>query len=424
MQVVTNLISGVSIPKMVKVRQKFDDTHISDNNIEHLVREQLDKPEILGKIKSGMNVAITCGSRGIKNYALMAKTIVNLVKEHGGIPFIVAAMGSHGGATSAGQRQILADYGITEETMKCQIKSDMDTVKIGHCDKFDTDVRIDKNAANADAIIVFNRIKIHTSFHGSYESGLMKMMAIGLGKQHGANIIHAVKPDLMDQVVEMHGKICLENAPVIGGLGVIENAFDDTWKIIGLTPNEIVKEEPKLLIEAKHQFATLLFDSCDVLVVDKIGKNISGDGMDPNVTGRFATNIHGGIQVDKIVVLDLTDETHGNAQGIGNAEVTTRRLERKMRREMTYPTAVTNKFLGLDKMPMVMDNDKEALQLALKACYTERTETLRVIHIQDTSHLEYIEISESLLAEAKENSKIEILSSPFDWAFNKFGNLW
>lgn len=424
MQVVTNLISDVSIPRMVKVRQKFDNAHISDTDVARLVREQLDRPEILGKIKSGMRVAITCGSRGIKNYALMTKVIVNLVKEHGGIPFIVAAMGSHGGATSVGQRQILADYGITEDTMECQIKSDMDTVKIGHCDKFDTDVRIDRNAANADAIIVFNRIKIHTSFHGAYESGLMKMMAIGLGKQHGANIIHSVNPDLMDKVVEMHGKICLKNAPIIGGLGVIENAFDETWKIIGLTPNEIVTEEPKLLIEAKQLFATLLFDSCDVLIVDKIGKNISGDGMDPNVTGRFATNIHGGIKVGKIVVLDLTDETHGNAQGIGNAEVTTRRLERKMRREMTYPTAVTNKFLGLDKIPMVMDNDREAIQLALKACYAEKTETLRVIHIQDTAHLEYIEISESLLTEARGNSKIEILSAPFDWTFNDFGNLW
>lgn len=424
MQVVSDLIKNVVLPKMIKVEQQYDHTHISPATIEQVVKKQLERTEIAGKIQSGMNVAITCGSRGIKNYAAITKTIVDVVKARGGNPFIVAAMGSHGGATSNGQRQIIADYGITEETMKCPIKSDMDTVKIGYCKEFNTEVRIDKNAASADAIIVFNRIKVHTSFHGAYESGLMKMMAIGLGKQHGANIIHAVDPEQMDRVVELHGKICLENTPVIGGLAVIENAFDDTWKIVGMTPEEIVKEEPCLLLEAKQQFATILFDSCDVLIVDKIGKNISGDGMDPNVIGRYATNIRGGIQAGKIVVLDLTEETHGNAQGIGNADVTTKRLENKMRREMTYPTAVTNKFLGLDKLPMVMDNDKEAIQLALRACYCENTEKLRIIRIQDTAHLEKIEISEAMCEEARNNPRTKIMSEPFEWEFDDEGNLW
>ncbi len=424
MNVVTDLIKEIRVPKMVKVRQDYDRTSIPAEDIPAVIRKELDREDLLGKLKPGMTVAITCGSRGIKNYAVMAKTLVDLVKEHDAKPFIVAAMGSHGGATEEGQRQILTDYGITEEAMGCPIHAEMATTKIGSCEEFGTDVRIDSNAAAADAILLFNRIKIHTSFHGPYESGLMKMMGIGLGKQPGAEIIHAVDPALMHRVVEEHGKIVLQNAPVIGGLAVLENAFDDTMKLVGLNPQQILEEEPKLLLEAKANFATLLYDTCDVLVVDKIGKNISGDGMDPNVTGRFATDITGGIKADRIVVLDLTDETHGNAQGIGNADVTTLRLDRKMSREMTYPTAVTNKLLMLDKLPMVMDNDREAIQLAMRACYSDDTNTLRIIHVHDTAHLEDIEVSEAMIPETEANPRTTICSEPFEWPFDAEGNLW
>lgn len=424
MKVVSDLIKDVAIPEMVHARQIYDNSHIPSEEIPEIIRSQLGRKEIRDKIHPGMTIALTCGSRGIRNYKLMTKTIVDFLKECDAKPFIVASMGSHGGATSEGQREILASYGITEETMGCPVKTDMDTVKIGRFEEFGTDVRIDKNAAEADGILLFNRIKIHTSFHGPYESGLMKMMGIGLGKQPGAEIIHSVDPDLMYKVVEGHGKVCLHNLNVIGGLGIIENAFDDTWKIVGLTPQEIIDQEPELLKEAKAQFATLLFDSCDLLIVDKIGKNISGDGMDPNVTGRFATNITGGIKADRIVVLDLTDETHGNAQGIGNADVTTRRLEKKMIRDVTYPTCVTNKLLSLDKLPMVMDNDREAIQLALKSCYNNDTASLRVIHIRDTAHLEDIEISTSLANECRDNPRIQVTSKPFRWRFDENGNLW
>lgn len=424
MQVVTDLIKDIPVPQMVKVRQVYDKTCIPAEKVPEVIREQLDREDILGKLRPGMRVALTCGSRGIRNYALMTKTIVDLIKEKGAEPFIVGAMGSHGGATEEGQRQILADYGITEEAMGCPVKCQMDTKLIGICEEFGTEVRIDKNAAEADAILLFNRVKIHTSFHGPYESGMMKMMGIGLGKQHGAGIIHAVDPDLMHRVVEEHGRVVLANAPVLGGLAVVENAFDDTWKLVGMTPQQIVEDEPALLLEAKEQFATLLFDKCDILVVDKIGKNISGDGMDPNVTGRFATNMKGNFEAGKIVVLDLTDETHGNAQGIGMADVTTLRLDKKMKREMTYPTAVTNKFLCLDKLPMVMDNDREAIQLAMCACYESDPNKLQVIRVHDTAHLEYIEISVSMLDLVKDNPRLEVISEPYDWKFNEEGNLW
>ena len=425
MQVVTDLIKDVKLPKMYKARQVYDRTHLTPEEIPGIIRAQLGRPEIAGQLKPGMRIALTCGSRGICNYQLMAKTVVDFLKEKGCDPFIVAAMGSHGGATSEGQRQVLESYNITEESMGCPIKTDMDTVPVGVFEEFGTEVRIDKNAVEADAILLFNRIKVHTSFHGPYESGLMKMMSIGLGKQPGAEIVHAVDPAKMHKVVEGHGKVCMANLNVIGGLAVIENAFDETWKLVGLTPQEIIDQEPGLLLEAKEQFATLLFDHCNILVVDKIGKNISGDGMDPNVIGRFATNITGnGIHADRIAVLDLTDETHGNAQGIGLADTTTARLDKKMKREVTYPTCVTNKLLVLDKLPMVMDNDREAIQLAAKGCYAVADEDLEIIRVRDTAHLEYIEISEALVAKARENDRIEILDDGHDWGFDENGNLW
>lgn len=427
MEVITDLIRNVPIPKMVRIRQSFDRTCIPEPEIPALIRRELSREALGGQIRPGMKIAITCGSRGINHYAVMAKAIVDFVKEQGAEPFIVAAMGSHGGATAEGQLQILTDYGITEEAMGCLVKSCMDTVEIGHSDKRHQPVRIDKNAAEADGILLFNRIKPHTSFRGPYESGLMKMMAIGLGKQVGANALHSQSPAIMHKLVEEYGRAIMKNAPVLGGIAIIENAYDDTYLIRGLTPDEIITEEPKLKEISYQTIAHLLFDKCDVLVVDRIGKNISGDGMDPNITGRFVQPKYcsGGIDAEKVVVLDLTDETHSNAQGIGLAEVTTRRLFNKMKLEMTYPTGVTNTFLHLMKIPMIMDNDREALQLALCCCpEAEDADNMKLIRIPDTAHIEYIEISEGLLPLARENPNIEILSQPYDLPFDENGNLW
>lgn len=427
MEVITDLIKNVPIPRMVKVRQKFDRTCIPTEEIPAVIRRELERPALGGQIKPGMKIAITCGSRGIHHNAVMAKTMVDFVKAQGAEPFIVAAMGSHGGATAEGQLQILTDYGITEEAMGCPVKSCMDTVEIGISEKRHQSVRIDKNAAEADGILLFNRIKPHTSFRGPYESGLMKMMAIGLGKQVGANALHSQSPAIMHELVEEYGRAILKNAPILGGIAIIENAYDDTYLIKGLTPQEIIDEEPKLKEISYQTIAHLLFDKCDVLVVDQIGKNISGDGMDPNITGRFVQPKYcsGGIDAEKVVVLDLTDETHGNAQGIGLAEVTTRRLVNRMKLEMTYPTGVTNTFLHLMKIPMIMDNDREAMQLALCCCPdAENQNDLKVIRIRNTAHIDEIEISTALLPQAMANPNIEILSEPYDLPFDAEGNLF
>jgi hypothetical protein len=231
----------------------------------------------------------------------------------------------------------------------------------------------------------------------------------------------------MYEMVEEYGKTILRNAPVLGGIAIIENAYDETYLCKGLSPQEIIDEEPKLKEISYKTIAHLLFDECDVLVVDKIGKNISGDGMDPNVSGRWVQPRYcsGGIDAEKVVILDLTDETHGNAQGVGLAEVTTRRLFNKMKLEMTYPTGVTNTFLHLMKIPMIMDNDREAMQLAL-CCVPEADdpENLKVIRIPNTAHIGEIEISEGMLPLARANPNIEILSEPYDLPFDENGNLF
>ena len=426
MQVVTDLIKDVPIPKMFRVRQNFDRTCIPDSEIPGRIRAELSREALGGRIQPGMRIAITCGSRGIHCYSTMVRTMVDFVKEKGAEPFIVAAMGSHGGATGAGQRQILTDYGITPEAMGCPVYSEMDTVAIGRSKKRGREVHIDKHAAGADGILLMNRVKPHTSYRGRWESGLMKMMAIGLGKQHGAADIHGQSPAIMHELVEEYGRTILENCPVLGGIAIIENAYDDTWKIQGLTPEEIITEEPKLRDESYGTIAHLLFDKCDVLVVDRIGKNISGDGMDPNVTGRFCTQYaSGGIQAEKVVVLGLTEQTHGNAQGMGLADVTCRRLYNQMKMEMTYPTGVTNTFLHLMKIPMVMDNDRETIQLALCCCpEAEDQANKKLIRIPDTGHIEIIEVSEGMLPLVEANPRLEILEGPYAWTFNEQGNLF
>lgn len=424
--IVSGLLEAVPIPRVARVRQRFPDEHIPADRLPDHILGLLAKKGVAAGIRPGMKIAITAGSRGIRNIPLILGTLVRFVRDCGGEPYLVAAMGSHGGATSRGQREVLAGLGITEETVGCPIRSGMEVVPAGR-NAEGAQVYMSRDAAQADGVIVCNRIKPHTCFRGPCESGLMKMMAIGLGKQKGAESIHHQSPAIMHELVEEYGRTILENCPVLGGIAVIENAYDDTYLIKGLTPQEIIDEEPKLKEISYRTIAKLLFDECDVLVVDKIGKNISGDGMDPNISGRFVLPQYcsGGIDAEKVVVLDITDETHGNAQGIGLAEVTTRRLVDRMKLEMTYPTGVTNTFLHLMKIPMIMDNDREALQLALMCCpEAEDHDHMKLIRIPNTAHIGEIEISEGLLPLAKANPNIEILTDLYDLPFDGQGNLF
>lgn len=424
--VVEQLCQSVSLPKMVRVHQKFDSTHFEPEELPAVVHAQLERENIRKQIRPGMSIAITCGSRGIANIAIIVRAIVDFVKECGANPFVFPAMGSHGGATPEGQLEVLRSYHVTEETMGCPIRATMETVYLGDTVE-GKPVFSDKYAHEADGVILCGRIKPHTSFRGPYESGLLKMAVIGMGKQHGAESVHESGFQNMGRIMPQFARVVFDHTNILAGVGIIENAYDQTYKIAALDAQEIWEQEPALLQEANRMMGRLWIEKTDVLVVDRLGKNISGDGMDPNVSGRFVQPKYcsGGIEAEKVVILDLTDETHGNAQGIGLAEVTTRRLYNKMKLEMTYPTGVTNTFLHLMKIPMIMDNDREALQLALCCCPdAEDQNNMKMIRIPNTAHIEYIEISEGLLPQAKANPNIEILSEPYDLEFDENGNLF
>lgn len=422
--VVTQLASNVKLPRMVKVRQLMDHSHIPLENIPKTVKEELERSGMRNRIKPGMNVAITGGSRGIANIAVIIKAIVDYVKECGGEPFVFPAMGSHGGATAEGQIEVLSGYGITEDFLGCPIKSSMEVVQIGTTEN-GMPVYVDKYAYEADGIILCGRVKAHTAFRGPYESGILKMAVIGMGKQKGAENVHQDGFYELGKMLPIIAKVVFEKTKILGAVALVENAFDQTCTIRGMLKEEIFEEEPKLLEESKKRLGRIYFDNIDVLVVDRIGKDISGDGMDPNVTGRFAVPyIKGEKRIQHIAVLDLTEETHGNCNGIGLADVTTKRLVDKINVDVTYPNVVTSTVLNTAKIPIFTHSDKTCIQIALRTCNYIDRENPRIVRIRDTKNLEEIYISEGMLEEARSNKNIEILEEPKEWNFNDEGNLW
>lgn len=419
--IVDHLLEGVELPKFVRVRQRFSNEHIAPEQIREAVYRELNRPAIARTIQPGMSVCITCGSRGIDNIVAIIRSVVEFCKERGAVPFAIPAMGSHGGATDAGQLDVLYSFGITEQTIGCPIRSSMQTARIGTTED-GRPVHIDHYAAAADAIILVNRIKPHTSFRGTYESGLMKMMAIGLAKQKGAETCHAEGFPKMHLMVPLFGKAILQQAPIAFGLGILENAFDQTAQLHALTPDEIIDREPVLLQEAAKLMPSLGFTECDVLVVDEIGKNISGCGMDPNITGVFATpGMTGGINAQRRCILSLTPQTHGNGYGMGAADAITRRLFDQLDLDMIYPNSITSTSLGFSKIPMIMPSDRAAMQLCLRTCNRLNPEKPRIIRIKNTLALSEFEISEAMLPELKEN--MQVLTEPYFLPFDDEGNL-
>ena len=420
MSAVSDILKSIYLPRMVRVRQTFDNTVVQD--VPGEIRGQLGNGFPHG-IHKGMRIAITCGSRGIANLPVIMRTIVDFCKEQGAEPFLIPAMGSHGGATAEGQRAVLTALGVTEETCGCPIYSSMETQVIAQTPE-GYPVQIEKNAAQADGIIVVNRIKPHPVFVAPYESGLMKMMTIGLGKQKQAEYVHQMGFDQFHRLIPLFGNAILDHANILFGLAIIENAYDQTNRIVALTPDGIRKEEPGLLLDAKAKMPRLLPGSADVLVVDRMGKDISGDGMDPNITGRFCQYYTGkpNFTAKRVVVLDLTDATHGNFIGIEAADVTTQRVLDKADTDETYPNSLTS--CGNQHMPMHMKNDKAAIQCAVKISTGIDLNNLRIIRIPDTLHVIDIMVSESMLPELAGRSDIQVVSEPEAWPFDAAGNLW
>lgn len=422
MGVVNRLVGGMPIPRMVRVRQKFDDAHLAD--VGAAVRRTLCESGVLRGVKPGMRVAVTAGSRGIANIALILRTIVEALREAGAAPFVVPAMGSHGGATAEGQLDVLRSLGVTEAFLGCPIESSMEVREIGRTPD-GRPVQIDARAAAADGIVAVNRVKPHTSFTGPYESGLMKMLAIGLAKQAGAEVCHQEGYAKMAGNIEKYGRAILRDARVLFGVAILENAYDQTCEVTALPPGEIAGREPELLLRAKALMPGILLPDVDVLVVDRMGKNISGLGMDPHITGCFATSYASGPpRPGKLAVLDLTDETHGNANGIGVADVTTRRLFERFDPEVTYPNAITATLTQAVRMPLVMDSHKLAIQAAIKTAPGFDKARIRMVRLRDTLHLSEIFISETMLPDAAENPRVEVLGEPEELSFDGEGNLF
>ena len=421
---ISNLLSGYRFPRMQRIKQNFDSNCIVD--VERKLTVEFSRSEIMAqleKIRPGDRVAITAGSRQVANSIAILRFIVMEMNRRGAHPFIVPAMGSHGGATSKGQLSLLASLGVTEESLGVPILSDMATVLIGYTTEGHP-VYIDKNAAEADHIIVFHRIKMHPCFHGPYESGLMKMMTIGLGKQYGAQICHNEGFGTMSRNIELFGRAILKHSPVLLGVATIENAYDKTYDIKALTPAEIPEEEPRLLSVSKEKMGRLLFDSCDVRVGDQRGKNSSGRGMDCNVTGRYTTEFaSGGIKVQKLAALDLTEESHGNCIGRGRADTTTKRLMEKSCPEYAYVNALTSLVCTGCKIPMVLKNDREAIAACIRMCVGIDRDRIRLIHIKNTLDIGEIEVSEAMIDEITGKPSFEKIGDLHEMEFDGEGNL-
>ncbi len=420
---VNALLRDIPLPKMYRVRQVFDTAQLGDPA--GALRAELDRKEIRDRVKPGMKVALTAGSRGIDNIVLILRQTADFLRSLGAEPFIIPAMGSHGGATAEGQRAILQSLGITEESIGCPIRATMEVKVLTHLAD-GTPVHMDRYAMEADGVVVVNRVKPHTGFRGRYESGLYKMMTVGLGKQKGAEMTHGRGRLRMGETIEMCGNAYLEHANILFGVATVENSFDKTWKLAALTPDEIRECEPKLLEEARRLLPRLYLKNADVLVVDLMGKNISGTGMDTNITLSYT---HGyGIsregRAKRIAVLDLTNESHGSAVGIGQADVTTQRLFEKFDPNTTYPNLLTSGGTDSAKIPMVLDSQALAIRAAIKTAAGAKPETVKMIRIRDTLHITEIEVSEGFIDEVRHTPGMEVLEGPYDWCFDEAGNLF
>ena len=422
MGIIHELIKDTPLPNMVRIHQSFDASQIDD--VHEAVWKELSQEKIRSTIKPGMSICITAGSRGIDRLNEFEKAIVEFVKSCGADPFIIPAMGSHGGCTAEGQKEILTGYGVTEEYCGCPIISDMATTTICHTPDGHP-VKIDKHAAEADGIIVFNRVKPHTHFRGKYESGIMKMMTIGLGKQAGAESAHDTGIFHLAEVVETFGNAVRTHANVLFGLASIENAYDKCCRVVAMTNEEIPEVEPELQAYAKTRMPRIIIPESDLLLVDKIGKNFSGPGADPNVTGTFSnTWTQGGHKKQRMVFFDLSDESHGNASGLGLADFTTQRLVDKMDPEPGYANSITSICIEEGKIPIVCESQADAIKAGVRACTDIDRSKVRIVRIHNTLHLDEVYISESLVEEAKKYPQIEILSEPEPFAFDENGNLF
>jgi hypothetical protein len=420
-----NIAGGldVPLPRMANVRQKFEATRLPD--IPAAIAREFQRPEVRDRVARGQSIGVGCGSRGIANIAEITKCVIRELRALGALPFVFPAMGSHGAATAEGQKKVLESYGISEAATGVPVRASMDTIVVGHLAD-GTPVHVDQHAAQADAIVVINRIKPHTGFRGATESGLTKMLSIGIGKIVGAAAYHMQGMDRFPELLPQIRDVVIGSCNLLFGVGIVENAFDEA-ALIELVPSDrLATREPELQALSKQLMPQLYFDEIDVLIIDEMGKNISGAGFDPNITGRNRRAIKWALQpqVKKIVVLGLTRETMGNATGIGSADVITMRIWREFDVPSTYANIITSANLDGAAIPMVMNTDRDAIALAVKTVVRVKPQDCRIVRVKNTLHLSEIQVSEPLLELVRSQpERFHLVSDPAPFAFDANGTL-
>jgi hypothetical protein len=383
------------------------------------------------RIKPASRIAVAVGSRGIANLPIIVTAVLDQLRAVGARPFIIPAMGSHGGATPEGQTEVLASYGITETAMGVPVRASLEVQKIGTSAE-GVSVVCSTEALGADGVVLVNRVKPHTDFSGALGSGIVKMCVVGLGKRTGAAAMHAAASRIgHEQAIRGIARIILQAAPILCGVAILENQFHDTAKLVVLPREEIETGEEQLLVEARQLMPRLPFEEIDLLIVDYLGKNISGAGMDPNVTGRWVNGYSSSLLregrpapfIKRIFVRDLTPETHGNAIGIGLADVTTTRLVRAMDSRVTGINALTALTPQCAKVPIHFETDREAIDMTLTSLALADAQSARVVRITDTLSLAKMEVSDALREEVQRNPLLTRASEPGEMRFDTEGNL-
>ena len=415
----------MSLPQMYRIRQTFNSQKV--DNIATAVQNGMWALPLASKVKPGQTVAVACSSRGINNYGTIVKEVVSSLKALELNPFIFPAMGSHGSATAEGQQQVLAHLGVTEASTGAPVRSSLEVVQIGET-SHGVPVLLDQLASQADHVVLINRIKKHTEFEHEFESGLLKMMAIGIGKQAGAARYHqAMFTYGYANALSAIADVVMQQVPILFGVGIVENGYGQTAKIGICAGDQIKTEEIELLKLAKQLAPALPFKEADILFIDEMGKEISGAGFDTKVVGRIGMPLVSPDpeypQIKRIVVGDLTDESEGNATGVGTADFITQRLFEKIDRQASDMNNITGLSPEMGKIPIALANDQEALNVAIRCLGLVTTEKLKIMRIKNTSKISEVEVSEAYESDFKGRSEIEIVQAKQSWKFDGEGNL-
>jgi len=418
-----------NLPKLIEIEMRPTPSPTWD--FPTVLSQQFREQKVLDRVRPSARIAIAVGSRGIANLREIVSCVIGILRNSGLQPFIVPAMGSHGGATPAGQAHVLADYGITPESMGVPLDTRMDVRLMGTAEN-GVEVFFSASAFEADGVIVINRIKPHTDFSGSLGSGILKMIAIGLGKHRGAITVHAAASRLgHERVIRAAARVTLKNAPILCGVAVVEDQNHQTSELRVIRPEAIENEEDKLFARAKELMPKLAFEEIDLLIVDFMGKDLSGTGMDPNVIGRSVYGYSSTLfreptispRIYRIFVRELTDATNGNALGIGLADFTTTRVVNKIDRRASYTNSLTALTPSTTKIPIYFDTDRECIENAVASLALPELSIPRIVRIASTLSLNKFQASEAYRYELSLRSDLAVRRAPQDMEFDVWGNL-